>query len=246
MRVKSDFIKHSRDALINIENFAIHETRVLINYIVVNGIADFGSELMIQLLGRLNILCKIADIIRDNIKKVQDPENSDKGIMIGNRIDLYNLSRNFNKTELLSKSFNITDINSLRPNALNKEEMKNYNGIHKETAGILDASGAVAFEISLYTLKKDWTGTIFSGLAGIGQILIGVSLIALSGGAFSVAFGYGLVSGGVGDILSSFMSVMNGTPIDMNDYMKSKSFELAINVVPVSYTHLTLPTIYSV
>ena len=52
------------------------------------------------------------------------------------------------------------------------------------------------------------------------------------------SLGYSMVAGGIGDILSSIVSLATGVPINMDDYLKAKGVSLAISIAAAGITYL--------
>ena len=109
------------------------------------------------------------------------------------------------------------------------------------------SAGVIIFEIEEYKLhedKDDWFGTIMCFALGIATIAMGYGILkiavdvtiaaATSSSIFAASFGSGLVFQGVGDIISSIMSIANNQPIDMESYLISKGIGIGINLATAS------------
>ena len=88
------------------------------------------------------------------------------------------------------------------------------------------------YEFEFYTIPpkpKNWWGTIISGILGVVQIAVGISITMATGGALG-NFGIGMAASGVMDIYNSIESVINNAPIDLDQYFKSKTIEYAVRI----------------
>jgi hypothetical protein len=101
----------------------------------------------------------------------------------------------------------------------------------------LYSGGFIAFDIELYELKKDWTDTALAAVMGIATIVLGAVLIS-TGGPFLSLLGKGLVFQGIGDCFSVVRAVIEGEPIRMEDFLKSKAIGVGIAILTagIAYT----------
>jgi preprotein translocase subunit SecA/LysM repeat protein len=231
VEVMNRFVGYANNALENLYTVTIPQAEALLSYILLNNVTQGYTDLAIQQIVNVKILQSIAKSIEKNINIIASSEGGQM-IRVSKILVLDRLFNTLNATDVVGQYYNLTNLDTQSLNALNRVS-GNFNlTMYKDVIDNLYLSGALAFEIELYELQEDddWFGTIFSAVFGIAQILIGVALFPI-GGPFVTAFAYGLIAGGISDILSSMISVIQGIPIDLDGYLRSKAIGLAINVI---------------
>ena len=206
------------------------------------------SFLMAQFIYTLNTYDILLDTTEENIKKVHETlSNPKKYIHIGKHLSIHEQLNNTNLTTAYEKSFSTTSLSTLKAGVDDldiKAIGSSFEGnlLFKKTMlgnvnGLLEHSWMIRIDDHDLNVKKDWTGTVFSGVFGFAQIFVGLGLTAMTGG-FAVSFGFSMIVSGMSDIVSATFSVINDQPIELGEYFKSKAVTYAVAVVSAGIMHM--------
>ncbi|AIF82058.1 hypothetical protein I862_07520 [endosymbiont of Acanthamoeba sp. UWC8] len=232
-KVKREFYESTGKAIELISNHVIPQLKSQASFLLMQKLATPQDDLIVQLINTIKVYEKIMELQENNIKIVAGSEG-DQMIRVKRHVSLASVSQNINATASVMEFLNNTL--SIKANSTsiftNIAQDLNFNS-QPVVLSELSELGVVLFEIETFQLEDDsnWFGTVFSAVLGVAQICIGIALMASGGGAFAMLFAKGLVIQGIGDIISSAMSVINGVPIDMGNYLKSKGIGTAINLL---------------
>ena len=235
---KDRFVDYCNAALKNLYSVAIPQSETLLAYILLNNITKSYSDLTTQQIVTIKIHQEISNSIEKNINIAIHSEPNQM-IRVSKTLVLDKLFTKLNATDVVGKYYNLSNLDTQSISELNRVSGGFNIAMHREIVDGLYISGALAFEIELYNLEEDddWFGTIFSGIFGIGQILLGVAMLGI-GGPFATAFAYSMIAGGIGDVLSSTLSVLNDAPINLDSYLRAKAISLAVSIVVSGIAYL--------
>ena len=207
-------------------------------------ISGVQSDLYKQLIGTNALYGAIQQQIERNIDRLGSLGETGM-IRLGRAINISELAWKVDISQALQdaviatyRSLNVTD--SLRDEVLrnltSQLQTQQWPGKDIVVQEIINVGGLL-FEIDIYQLEPedddDWWGTFFSGAIGILKITVGVALASFSG-----PLGLSLISGGIGDVISCFSSVINGQPIPIDALMNSQGMALGITIVTAGILHL--------
>ncbi|MBA8666750.1 hypothetical protein H1Q59_02440 [Holosporaceae bacterium 'Namur'] len=233
-RIKQTFYEHSVNAYKAINDTVIPQLESQLAYLMMQNVINSTDDLTLQLAGSIELYKKIIELIAGNINVISE-SGGDQGIRVKRGVGLSKVINKINMTEAIMQFAN----NSIETKANSRTLLTGladpviFKGSQITAAEIEDLGGRL-FEIEAYDLDNDndWFGTIFSALIGIAQIVIGATLLMTPGlSAFAAVFAKGMIISGISDIVSSAISIINGTPIDPIEFFKSKGITYAINLI---------------
>jgi len=234
---KKNFVEKSFWAMENLVNIVIPQLETTLVY-TVNYIAPIHSPLAMALMFQVHLYKEQVSSIERNINITANSEPNEM-IRVANVIIVEKLfdKTKPNITQIAGNYFNLSNIDSQSINLLNKSAGQFNVTMQQEAFAEFYLSGGMAFTITTYELKQDWSGTILSAVLGTVLIFSGYGLMTL-GGPFFTSLGFTTMLGGMGDVLSSVVSVAMNTPINMDSYLRSKAIGFAISIATAGIAHI--------
>jgi hypothetical protein len=153
--------------------------------------------------------------------------NTGNSTNISNSTDNSNNSTGNSTNPYVARLLNTTTLNQNLAFAKESELIRVATSEMVATFGFTPVSLVL---IDLEEEEQDWTGTIFSAIAGIAQIFASFAVIAI-GGPFAASFGLSMLMSGISDVLASVISVIEDRPIDLEQYFKAKALTYAIAII---------------
>ncbi|CAL7962278.1 Protein translocase subunit SecA (modular protein) [Gammaproteobacteria bacterium] len=253
-RVNKQFYNDTLLAIKNIQDVIIPGFEKQLTVLSAQEIIEIDSELTIQLIASIEFYKKIAEVLQKNIDNVCKAVQENGIVRTEGVVDTDKWAQSINVTATVLQNIGKnSDISSAGYNALghinealksDTDQQTNLDRIAKNIEGKQQAvleqiasqvlgKGGILIETSVYKLEpkeKDWLGTIFSAVMGVVFICVGV-LLAPVGGVFVSVLANSLVLKGIGDIISSAISLGTGNPIDIRSYLKSTAISIGIAIV---------------
>ncbi len=240
--VKMDFYYDSVEVIKKIRTHIIPQYETQLAYLGAGGVAGYGSDLAVQLVGTIELYNKIVEAIGRNIDVVTGASGTQM-IAIKEMIGLEDLAEDVRINDALLKRLGRESMWKLLGNDTEVEF------VNKELViqGIA-ASGGMMFSLSVYDLekeKKKWYKTAIVAALGVTSICTGLWMISLGSSVFTTALGSSLVMQGIGDLAQAGISAARGQPIDLESYMKGKfmSMGVAIAAAGVMQFMSTIPSL---
>jgi hypothetical protein len=235
---KMQFGYDASEAIKRIQQWTIHPIEIQLGYLMSKGLVDYSDELFVQLVGTIKVYEKIIEAIYNNIRTVEKATDKQM-VYVRNHITLEQLTDGINITQTIvdfvnrSGTIDQITLQSIR----NTTSELSFASLQMITNAIAADGGAV-LDLGYRDLyeEKDWTGTVFSALLGVGQIFAGIAIMSV-GGVFATSFGFSLISQGIGDIISAGMSVAKGMPLDFGNYLNSKGMSMGIALATAGTLH---------
>lgn len=199
---------------------------------------SIDSQLATNLLVGIEFYKVVAKALQKNMDDAIQAVK-EKGIVRTTEVvDMDELTSGINVTAALQEFTKNSDLSASGKRTLDHiNDALDYDGQQREMLDKIKrqflGKGGILLKTEVYKLEKErknWLGTIFSAVMGVVFICIGV-LLAPIGGVFISVFATSLVAKGIGDIISSIMSVATGVPIDIGSYLKSAAISIGIAIV---------------
>ncbi len=225
--VKTDFYYDSVEVIKKIRTHIIPQYETQLAYLGAGGVAGYGSDLAVQLVGTIELYNKIVEAIGRNIDVVTGASGTQM-IAIKEMIGLEDLAEDVRINDALLKRLGRESMWKLLGNDTEVEF------VNKELViqGIA-ASGGMMFSLSVYELekeKKKWYKTVIVAALGVTSICTGLWMISLGSSVFTTAVGSSLVMQGIGDLAQAGISAVRGQPIDLESYMKGKFMSMGVAI----------------
>ena len=116
-----------------------------------------------------------------------------------------------------------------KDNLFNKASKSSFRAMTEDLSHDLNLIGFIGFDIAVYELEKDWTDTIIAGLLSIATIAIGIAF--LPAGGFLGVLGTSLIAQSVLELVQIGISIDQGIPIDLGEFIKSKGIGVAVAII---------------
>ena len=230
--IKRQFIEDARRAINAIYEHEIPLIESQHVYMLMYNFTTPNAADAIDLAYKSKALRKIADAINASVNLAADSQPNEM-IRVKRVMSIEALSNTTNVTStdlaIMASSARVTTDLQSTSESLQLIDKKPF-------MQELILGGAVIIEVETYQLEEeeeDWSGTIFSAVFGFIQVAFGLAFIAASG-PFTTLLGTGFVMQGIGDVISTIVSVATNQPIPVEEYFKAKAIGIAINLAIAS------------
>jgi hypothetical protein len=190
-----------QNALANIEEVIIPLYQLPLHLIGARDISVGESPLAVQFRDKINIMAALIENIMMDLNVVAQSQGEQVYLKIENAISLERI---------------FTDYDRIR-DEVNELEMMGITHF---------------YEFGIYVIpkeKKGFFGNVFAIAMGLASIAIGIYLPGST--VFMQSFRAGLIVGGIKDEIISIIATAEGKRIEVDEYLKGKGIELAVNVI---------------
>ncbi|WHA05384.1 hypothetical protein N3Z17_02420 [Candidatus Bandiella numerosa] len=116
-----------------------------------------------------------------------------------------------------------------RDNVFSKASKIEFLAMTEDLSQDLNLLGFLGYDIEVYELEKDWTDTIIAGILSIATLAIGI--VFLPAGGFLGVMGISLIAQSILELVQIGISIDQGIPIDLEQFVKSKGIGIAVAII---------------
>jgi hypothetical protein len=234
------YIDHTIKARSNLENEIIPRQESELVFLLSQNLVDRESPLIQAKASQISAYKAVSESMSNNIEIAQNASASgDKMIRVVRHIEAVDLVQIHNEGLNATNITNSTNSSEETPFARAQESSIDdllkrsfsegeFEPIHDQ----ITQDGGLLFEIKAVDLKQEsWWSTFFVAALGVGSIILGFVIAGPLAGVFTNMIASSFIAMGVGDLISSAMSLISDTPIALGQYMKGKVAEFAVAMI---------------